>query len=61
MLGGSYSFDDPGVHMDTSDFLQNNNHPPQSRMEHVKVEPEEKEIETSRSDYQHSYITTFFK
>lgn len=50
MLGGSYSSNDPGVHLDISDFLQLPRHTP-----HVgNSKHKRKEKETSRSDHQHS-------
>ncbi|KAF7149673.1 hypothetical protein RHSIM_Rhsim02G0255200 [Rhododendron simsii] len=50
MLGGSYSANDPGVHLDISDFLQLPHHTPHAGTSKHK----RKEKETSRSDHQHS-------
>ncbi|KAK9275291.1 hypothetical protein L1049_022553 [Liquidambar formosana] len=49
MLGGSYSTNDPGVHMDISDFFEHNGHKPDKHGKKGK----KKEKETSKSD-QHS-------
>lgn len=50
MLGGSYSSNDPGVHLDISDFLQHPSHPHHAG----KSKHNKKEKEASRSDHQHS-------
>ncbi|CAL5430108.1 unnamed protein product [Camellia sinensis] len=50
MMGGSYSSNDPGVHMDISDYLEQH----QGHTKHAgKVEEKKRETETYRSD-QHS-------
>lgn len=55
MLGGSYSTNDPGVHLDISDFLQHPHPPPHGNVKQAgKSKPKRKEKETPRSDNQHS-------